>query len=134
MRNKHIYLICLIAVLAGCTFRQAGYTVAGAAAGGGIGYAVGHNAKDAVIGGLGGALIGNLAGQWQDKSEKTKQDKSYQDGYTQAKLDMAIKNWDENTGRDAGSQNQQEYSIMLPKRQEDGIVYDQQEITLGEKQ
>jgi len=42
MRNKFVYLVCLVLVFTGCTFRQAGYTVAGAAAGGGIGYAVGH--------------------------------------------------------------------------------------------
>jgi len=133
MRNKFVYLVCLVLVFTGCTFRQAGYTVAGAAAGGGIGYAVGHNTKDAVIGGLGGALIGNLAGQWQDKSEKTKHDKDYQDGYNQAKLDVALKNWNENTGKDTGSKKEL-YSITLPKRQEDGILLDEQEITLEEKQ
>ncbi len=46
---------------------------------------------------------------------------------------MAIKNWDQNTGKDTGSQSQPSYTITLPKRQEDGVVYDQQEITLEDK-
>ena len=130
MLGRYIYLIGLICVLAsGCTLRQAGYTVAGAAAGGGIGYSIHHNVKDAVIGGLGGALVGDLAGQWQDKSEKIKHDKNYQDGYNQARVDIAKSNWDENTGKGSESKKELVY-VQLPKREENGVVYDQREITL----
>lgn len=51
-------LVCLL--MTGCTMRQAAYTAVGAGAGGGIGYALHHDGKDAAIGGLAGALSGNL--------------------------------------------------------------------------
>ena len=48
MLGRYIYLIGLICVLAsGCTLRQAGYTVAGAAAGGRVA-GLGRTAGDAV--------------------------------------------------------------------------------------
>jgi hypothetical protein len=80
------------------------------------------------LAGLGGALVGNVLAQWQDKSDKTKQDKSYKDGYNQAKVDMCNQNWDDNTGK--GQQPQkQSVTVMVPKDKEDGVIYDQREIT-----
>jgi Glycine zipper len=134
MLDKYIYWVGLICLLtSGCTLRQAGYTALGAGAGGGIGYSIHHNVKDAVIGGVGGALVGNLVGQWQDKSEKTKHDKSYQEGYNQAKVDVAKNNWDANTGKGTEPKKQL-VTVMLPKREENGIVYDQREITVEDNQ
>lgn len=132
--DKYIHWLGLICLLStGCTMRQAGYTALGAAAGGGIGYSIHHDAKSAVIGGLGGALVGNLAGQWQDKIDKNKQDKSYRQGYNQAKVDIATKNWDDNTGK--GQQPQKQLvTVMVPKGKEDGVIYDQREIILEDNQ
>ena len=134
MTDKYIYSVGLLCLLsAGCSIRQAGYSAAGAAAGGGIGYSINHDAKDAVIGGLGGALVGDLVGQWQDKSEKVKQEKNYKAGYDQAKLDIAVENWDQNTGK--GTQPKKKLvSVTLPKREENGVVYDQRQITVEDYQ
>ncbi|MBI3601513.1 MAG: hypothetical protein HY209_01255 [Candidatus Omnitrophica bacterium] len=133
MMDKYICSVGLVCLLTGCSLRQAGYTAAGAAAGGGIGYSIHHDAKSAVLGGLGGALAGNLAGQWQDKAANAKHDKNYQEGYTQAKVDMANKNWDQNTGK--GMEPRKKLvSIMVPKREENGVIYDQKEITLEDYQ
>ena len=129
MMDKYLYSVGLMCLLTGCTFRDAGYTALGAGAGAGIGYSIHHNVKNAVIGGLGGAIVGNVLAQWQDKSDKPKQDKSYKDGYSQAKVDIATKNWDDNTGKDQQPQKQV-VTVMVPKGEENGVVYDQREITL----
>ncbi|MDE1920791.1 MAG: hypothetical protein KGJ09_07340 [Candidatus Omnitrophica bacterium] len=133
MANKYILFIGLLSVLSsGCTLRDAGYTLGGAAAGGGIGYAIHHDAKDAVIGGLGGALVGNLAAQWQDKIDKNKKDKSYKDGYNQARLDIAKQNWNDNTGKDADGPQPLERTVLVPKDKENGVIYDQRAVAVEE--
>ncbi len=130
MTDKFTYSVLLICLLiSGCTLRQAGYTTGGAAAGGGIGYAINHDGKEAAIGGLAGAIGGNLIGQWQDKSEKNKQDKSYKQGYSQANVDIATKNWEDNTGK-GHEPTKQLVSFMIPKRVENDVIYDQQHITI----
>ena len=129
MMDKYLYSVGLICLFTGCTFRDVGYTALGAGAGAGIGYSIHHNVKDTVIGGLGGVLVGNVLAQWQDKSDKTKQDKSYKDGYNQAKVDIAKKNWDDNTGKDQQSQKQY-VTVLVPKDEENGIIYDQREVAV----
>jgi len=52
--------------------------------GGGIGYAVGHNTKDAVIGGLGGALIATWQGNGRIKAKRLNMIKTIKTGYNQA--------------------------------------------------
>ena len=127
--EKYIYAVGLLLLLAGCSVRQAGYTAVGAAAGGGIGYAIHHDGKEAAIGGLAGALGGNLIGQWQDKSEKIKHDKTFQEGYKQASVDIAINNWDANTGKNqAKDEPKRLVSIMVPKREQNNVIYDAQEV------
>ena len=133
MMHKYIYSVGLVCLFTGCTMRQAGYTALGAGAGGGVGYAIHHDSKEAAIGGLGGALVGNLTAQWQDKSEKTKHDKIYQEGYTQAKVDTAVRNWDQNTGKGIEPKKKL-VSVMVPKREENGVIYDQKEITVEDYQ
>ena len=134
MCSNYLYWVGMICLLStGCTLRQAGYTAVGTAAGGGIGYSIHHDGKEAAIGGLAGALTGNLAGQWQDRIDKTKHDKSYEEGYKRAGVDIAVKNWDQNTGK-AGVPRKQLVSVMLPKREENGIIYDSREITLEDNQ
>jgi hypothetical protein len=137
MMGRNLYIIGLLCLLTGCSFRQAGYTVLGAGAGGGIGYVINHNPKDAIIGASSGALVGNLAGQWQDSNVKRKQKKDYDEGYRQAKVDLAIENWQEGTGKD--SQNNTDLSKRLvrfkvPKREEDGVIYDEHYVTLEDYQ
>ncbi|MBF0490208.1 MAG: hypothetical protein HQL15_06250 [Candidatus Omnitrophica bacterium] len=134
MTDKYVYSVGLICLLSTCcTFRQAGYTALGAGVGGGIGYSIHHDGKEAVIGATGGALVGNVAGQWQDQVEKNKHDKSFQEGYTQAKVDTAMKNWDQNTGKGMEPKKQL-VSIMVPKREENGVIYDQRKITVEDYQ
>jgi hypothetical protein len=133
MSEKYILIVGLFTLFfSGCTFRDAGYTLGGAAVGGGIGYAIHHDPKEAVIGGLGGALVGNLGAQWQDKIDKNKQDKNYKDGYNQAKVDIANQNWNQNTGKDAGEPEPQEQTVLVPKGVENGVIYNQREITVEE--
>ena len=131
MMDKYMYSVGLMCLLTGCTFRDAGYTALGAGAGAGIGYSIHHNIKDTIIGGLGGALVGDVLAQWQDKSDKTKQDKSYKDGYNQAKVDVATKNWDDNTGKSPEPQKQL-VTVLVPKDKENGVIYEQREISLEE--
>ena len=129
MMDKYLYAVGLLCLLTGCTMRQAGYTALGAGAGGGIGYAIHKDGKDAAIGGLVGALGGNLAAQWQDKNEKAKHDKDYRQGYQQARVDVAVNNWDTNTGKDLGQREPKRLvSIMVPKRQQNDVIYDSQEV------
>jgi len=132
MMDKYLYAVGLICLLtAGCTMRQAGYTALGAGAGGGVGYSLHHDGKEAAIGGLAGALTGNLAAQWQDKAEKTKHDKVYQEGYKQARVDIAINDWETNTGKDLAKREPKRLvSVMMPKREENNVIYDSQEVTV----
>jgi len=132
MMDKYLYAVGLICLLtAGCTMRQAGYTALGAGAGGGIGYSLHHDGKEAAIGALSGALTGNLAAQWQDKTEKTKHDKVYQEGYKQARVDVAVHDWETNTGRSLAKQEPKRLvSVMIPKREENNVIYDSQEVTV----
>lgn len=128
--DKYVYSVGIICLLtAGCSMRQASYTALGAGAGGGIGYSIHHGAKEAAIGGTAGALVGNLTAQWQDKVEKNKHDRDYQEGYAKAKVDMAVKNWDQKTGKSIEPKKQL-VSVMMPKREENGVIYDQRAITL----
>ena len=130
MTDKYLYWVGVFCLLtAGCTMKQAGYTTLGAAAGGGIGYSLHHQGKDAAIGALAGALTGNLAAQWQERSDKVKHNKEYEEGYKQAKVDTAIKNWEDNTGKGTEPKKQL-VSIMMPKREENGVIYDQQQVTV----
>ncbi len=134
MSGNYMYWVGMACLLsAGCTMKQAGFTAVGTAAGGGIGYSINHDTKDAVIGGLGGALVGNLTAQWQERSDKIKHNKGYEEGYSQAKVDAAVKNWDDNTGKGMAPKKQL-VSIMLPKREENNVIYDQRKITVEDYQ
>ena len=129
MTDKYLYSVGLMCLLTGCTFRDAGYTALGAGAGAGIGYSIHHNVKDTVIGGLGGALVGNVLAQWQDHSDKVKQDKSKAQAALQAKVDAATNNWEDNTGK--GQEPQKQSTIVLiPRIEVDGVIYDQREVTV----
>ena len=127
--DKYLYAIGLLMLFVGCSARQAAYTAVGTGAGGAIGYAVHRDGKEAGMGALTGALAGNLVGQWQDKSEKTKRDKFYQEGYKQARVDVAASNWDINTGKDLNRREPKRLvSIMVPKREQNNVIYDAQEV------
>lgn len=130
MMDKYLYSVGLICLLTtGCSVRQAGYTAVGAGAGGAIGYAVHRDGKEAGMGALAGALAGNLIGQWQDKSEKTKKEKMYQEAYKQAKVDIASSNWDTNTGKDVNKQEPKRLvTVMVPKREQNNVIYDAQQV------
>lgn len=133
MLSKYVCLVGVLCLLiTGCSFRQAGYTATGAGLGGTAGYFVNRDKKEAAIGALGGALVGNIVGQWQDKSESVKRNKDYEEGYKKAQLDAAVRNWDKNTGKDSVEKQEPKrlVSFMVPKRQENDVIYDQHEITI----
>ena len=128
--DQYVYSVGIVCLLtSGCTTRQVGYTALGAGAGGGIGYFLHHDGKEAVIGGLAGALAGDLGAQWQDKSDKVKHDKVYEEGYKQAKVDIAVKNWEDNTGKGTAPKKRL-VNVLVPKGEKDNVIYDQREITL----
>lgn len=65
-----LFLGVSMSMLSGCTGSQVG-TVAGGAAGAGIGYAVsGGNAVGTMIGAGAGALVGNAVGAEQDRRDR----------------------------------------------------------------
>ena len=120
--DKYLYLVGIMCLLtSGCTMRQAGYTALGAGAGGGIGYSLHHDGKEAAIGGLAGALAGDLAAQWQEKSDKVKHDKVYEEGYKQAKVDIAVKNWEDNAGKGTAPKKRL-VNVLIPKGTEDNVI------------
>jgi hypothetical protein len=135
MFKQILFLLITLILASGCSLRQAGYTVAGAGAGGAIGYSIHHDKKEATIGALGGALVGNIGAQIQDSSDKKKHKKDYEEGYAKAQVDIANENWQTGTGK--YSKNSSDLSKRLarykvPKREENGVVYDEHYITLEE--
>ncbi len=137
MPQRFFYSLGLVCLLTGCSMRQAAYSGLGAVAGAGIGYSIHHNVKDTVIGGLGGAIVGDVTARIQDSNEKRQNKKEYDKGYAQAQVDLADQNWQAGTGQ--YSQNNSESTRRLarfkvPKREEDGVVYDEHYITLEEYQ
>ena len=129
-----IVLLSMVSMLlTGCSVRQAGYTAVGAGVGGTAGYFIHRDKKEAAIGALGGALVGNIAAQIQDSNQKKKQKADYDNGYRQAELDLANKNWDEGTGKmtyEQSSLTKRLETFKVPRREQDGVVYDQHYITL----
>jgi hypothetical protein len=137
MPNKFFYFLGLVCLFTGCSIRQAGYSALGAGAGAGIGYSIHHNAKDAVIGGLGGAIVGDVTAQIQDSNEKKQNKKDYDKGYAQAQVDLADQNWQAGTGQYSQNNNESTKRLArykVPKREEDGVIYDEHYVTLEEYQ
>ncbi len=133
MFNKILILLFTVILASGCSLRQAGYTVGGAGAGGAIGYSIHHDKKEATIGALGGALVGNIGAQIQDSSDKKKHKKDYDEGYAQAQVDIANQNWQAGTGQFAKNNSNLSKHLTrfkVPKREENGVVYDEHYITL----
>ncbi len=133
---KAIQLILLMVgslAVCGCSVKSALYTAGGTAAGAGIGYSYHHNGKDALVGGLAGGAAGALIGAIQDHSDKTKHKAGYDEGYKQAELDIAVKDWNDNTGRKS-AQDKITYKrlieVKLPKREQDDVIYEEQYINL----
>ncbi len=137
MPKKLVFVFGLIGLLTGCSVRQAEYSGLGAAAGAGIGYSIHHNVKDTVIGGLGGAIVGDVTAQIQDSNQKKQTKKDYDAGYAQAQVDLANQDWQNGTGQ--YSQNNTDSTKRLarykvPRREEDGVIYDEHYVTLEEYQ
>ena len=67
-----ILLMFMLVMLAGCAYKRATYATVGGLAGGGVGYAINKDPKDAVIGGLVGGGTGYALGNVQEKTENKK--------------------------------------------------------------
>ncbi len=125
--GRIIFAFCLLVFLTGCAYKKATYAVVGGTAGGGIGYAIDKDPKDAVIGGLAGAGAGYVLGDIQDKKENKKYQKGFEEGYSQAQANIATQYWDTQTGRkEENSQRKPIYKrIKIPKKEINGVVYEE---------
>ena len=131
--QKIFFLSLLSFTLIGCSVQKTSYTAAGAGIAAGVGYSYHHDTKDAVIGGLGGAVTGAVVGQVQEHVQNKKYETGYQKGYTDAQLDVALKNWDEKTGQTAQGNNEDHpklIQVKVPQREQDDVIYDSHYITL----
>jgi hypothetical protein len=119
-------------VLCGCSVKSGLYTLGGTAAGAGIGYSYHHDSKGALVGGLAGGAAGALLGGIQDNSDRAKHKAGYEEGYKQAQLDVAVRNWNDNTGKNSVQEEKPKrlIEVKVPKQEQDDVVYDEHYITL----
>ncbi len=126
-----IGLLCLFA--AGCSAKAIGYGAVGAGLGAGGAYAYHKDTKEAVIGGLAGGLIGTAAGSIEQNIQNKKYKLGYEEGYNQAQVDIAIQEWDNNTGQCA-YKKKKEYKHLtdfrVPEKKQDDVVYEAHTVTL----
>ncbi len=126
-------LVVLLLSLTGCAAKTVGFTAAGAAAGAGVGYSLNKDTKETVIGGLAGGLVGATVGGISDHMDKKNYKAAYEKGYNQAQVDVAVANWEENTGKSSyekKSEIKHLTEFKVPARKEDDIEYESHLITL----
>ncbi len=129
---KEIAFLVLSVLIVGCaSSKKVAYVTTGAAIGAGTGYAINQNGKDAAIGGLAGGIAGAVVADVHKKKEAKKYCEGYTNGYDQAQLDVATKDWNENTGKG----DKQQYSktlrrVKVPKREMGDVVYESHYETL----
>jgi len=133
--NKIKYSILLLIFLittAGCaSAKKVTYVGVGSLIGAGAGYAIDRNGKDAAIGGLVGGTTGAIVADFQEKKENKKYKLGFDQGYTQARLEIAEKYWDQNTGKKEESINSKSFQrIKIPKKEVNDVVYESHYETL----
>lgn len=119
--------------LTGCSVKKIGYLTVGAAAGTGIGYSYNKDTKEAAIGGVAGGTAGVLIATVQENTESKKYKAGYEKGYNQSKVDTAVQDWEENTGKCAHNQKSESKnlaSFKVPQREQDQVVYESHYVTL----
>jgi hypothetical protein len=132
---KVIGLIGLIVgtvAMCGCSVKSGLYTLGGTAAGAGVGYSYHHDGKGAAIGGLAGGTAGALLGGLQDNSDKARRKAGYEEGYKRAQLDVAVRDWEENTGKNSVQDERPKrlIEVKVPKQEENDVIYDEHYVTL----
>ena len=128
---KKILIFVLLPILAGCAGRKVSYVTTGSLIGAGGGYAINRDAKDAAIGGLIGGISGSVIADVEINKENKKYKEAYDKGYTQAQLETALNNWDENTGKGKEDINFKSYErIKIPKREINDVLYESHYETL----
>ena len=126
-----IVIVCLM--MTGCVSKTVGYSATGAAAGAGIGYSYHKDAKEAAIGGLAGGALGAVVGGVTEHLEKKSNKAAYDKGYNQAQVDVAVQNWDENTGKNAylkKSEVKHLTAFKVSEKKQDDVVYDSHYVIL----
>lgn len=125
---KHIILGLMVSSLyVGCSTKEMTYSTVGTAIGAGVGYSFDHDDKEAVIGGLAGGIAGSALGKYQHKRDKKKGDEFFEKGYKQAKLDLALNHWNENTGRQTNESSpvvRRFVPVKIPEQNINGINYE----------
>lgn len=132
MKGKIGYLFLVSLITSACSVRHTAYTTGGAAAGAGIGYSYHHDDTEAAIGAAAGGAVGLILAEIETKNQTKHSEKAYQEGYTQAKVDVAKKYWDHTTGRGA-AQSLRPVKLKrfkVPEYQQDGVVYESHDIVL----
>ena len=130
---QRLLVIALCIGLMGCSVKRVGYTAVGAAAGAGIGYSYHNDTKEAAIGGVAGGTAGAILATVQENTENKKYKAGYEKGYNQSKVDTAVQNWDDNTGKCAHNQKNESkhlVSFKVPQREQDNVVYESHYVTL----
>lgn len=130
--TKSVIVILLLG-LTGCAAKTVGFTAAGAAAGAGVGYSLHKDTKETVIGGLAGGTLGAVVGGISDHMDKKNYKTAYDKGYNQAQVDVAVNNWEENTGKSSYKKKSEVKHLTefkVPARKEDNVEYEAHSITL----
>ena len=133
MRIKESIILIMCLSMMGCAAKTVGYSVVGAAAGAGIGYSYHKDPKMAVIGGLGGGVLGATVGGIENHFDNKNNKAAYDKGYNQAQVDIAVQNWDQNTGKCACTKKN-EYKHLtefrVPEKKQDDVSYEAHDVTL----
>ncbi len=122
--RQRIFFLGIVIILIGCSMNKASYIGTGAVIGGGAGYGIHENEKEAMIGGLAGGIAGAVVGDMQTKKINKKMQEAYEEGYTQAQADVAIEYWDQNTGRPKETRGKPKLKRVKVEEQEvNGVRY-----------
>jgi hypothetical protein len=123
LRRNGIVLLTVM-VLCGCSANKASYIGTGAVLGGGAGYAINEDGKDAAIGGLVGGIAGAVVSGINEKNMDKKTRQAYAEGYNQAQVEMATEYWEENTGKPKDVTYRPKLKRMKVEEQEsNGVKY-----------
>jgi len=131
IRSSLVFLLCLGVM--GCSVKKVVYTGVGTAAGAGIGYSYHKDPQEAAIGAVAGGTAGAVVATVQENTENKKYKAGYEKGYNQAQVDIAVQNWNDNTGKCAHKRNG-EYkhlsTFKVPEREQDNVIYESHYVTL----
>ena len=131
IRGSLILLLCLGVM--GCSVKKVVYTGVGTAAGVGIGYSYHKDPQEAAIGGAAGGVAGAIVATVQENTEDKKYKAGYEKGYNQAQVDIAVQNWNDNTGKCAHDRKdayKHLTSFKVPEREQDNVIYESHYVTL----